>query len=250
MLRVESDGPVLRVTLNRPEVRNAFNDALIAALTEAFATVPSGTRVVVLSGEGKAFCAGGDLEWMRRAAAYTEEQNYQDALKLSGLFRAVAECRAAVVAQIHGAAFGGGAGLVAASDIAVAHEDTQFAFSEVRLGLIPGTISPYVIPKIGAGHARSLFTTGESFGALRALQIGLIHACGPDVAALTEEKVKWLLSVGPNAVYEAKRIVLEYPLPAEECARRLAAARASEEGKEGVAAFLERRKAVFSIPRD
>lgn len=246
MLKIESKGPVLRVTLNRPDVRNAFNDELIAALSETFSSVPEGTRVVVLSGEGKAFCAGGDLEWMRKAAAYTEEQNYEDALKLAGLFYSIAHCPAAVIAKVHGAAFGGGCGLVAAADLAIASPETLFAFSEVRLGLIAGTISSYVIPKIGAGHARALFATGEAFAADRALTIGLVHEVG-DVDQLAEAKVKQILSVGPEAVSASKRLVHEYPLPAEETARRLARARAGEEGKEGVAAFLDKRKANFVV---
>lgn len=245
MLRVSSEGPVLRVVLDRPDVRNAFNDELIARLTEVFAGVASGTRAVVLSGEGKSFCAGGDLEWMKRASGYTEEQNYQDALKLSGLFRSIAECPAVTIARVHGAAFGGGSGVVASCDIAVCSPDALFAFSEVKLGLIPGTISSYVIPKIGAGHARALFATGEAFGAEKALRIGLVHEVGDDLDALVDAKLKAILAAGPKAVADAKRIVLDFPLPAEECARRLAKARASDEGKEGVAAFLERRKASF-----
>jgi methylglutaconyl-CoA hydratase len=246
MLKVDSNGPVLRVTLDRPEVRNAFNDELIADLTRAFDNVAQGTRVVVLSGEGKSFCAGGDLEWMRKAAAYTEEQNYQDALKLAGLFRAIAHCPAAVIAKVHGAAFGGGCGLVAASDVAIASPETLFAFSEVRLGLIAGTISTYVIPKIGSGNARALFATGEAFDAERAMRIGLIHEVG-DADALVEAKVKQILSVGPEAVAASKELVHEYPLPPEEAARRLARARAGAEGREGVAAFLEKRKASFVV---
>lgn len=245
MLRVSSEGPVLRVVLDRPDVRNAFNDELIARLTEVFAGVGSGTRAVVLSGEGKSFCAGGDLEWMKRASGYTEEQNYQDALKLAGLFRSIAECPAVTIARVHGAAFGGGSGVVSSCDIAVCSPDALFAFSEVKLGLIPGTISSYVIPKIGAGHARALFATGEAFGAEKALRIGLVHEVGDDLNALVDAKLKAILAAGPKAVTDAKRIVLEFPLPAEECARRLAKARASDEGKEGVAAFLERRKASF-----
>lgn len=250
MLDIKADGPVLNVKLNRPEVRNAFNDELIASLTEAFHKVGD-RRVVILSGEGKSFCAGGDLEWMRKAAAYSEEENYQDALKLANLFKAIAECPAVVIARVHGAAFGGGCGLVAASDVAVASDDATFAFSEVRLGLIPGTISSYVIPKIGEGHARALFATGEAFGSEKALRIGLVHeVAGMDsIDSVVKEKVKQVLTVGPKAVIEAKRLALEFPLSPEECARRLAAARAGDEGKEGVAAFLEKRKAGFFVAR-
>jgi enoyl-CoA hydratase/carnithine racemase len=246
MIDVRSDGPILRVTLNRPEVRNAFNDALIAELTRIFSNIPAGTRAVVLAGEGKSFCAGGDLEWMRRAASYTEEQNYQDALNLAHLFKAIAECPAAVIAKVHGAAFGGGCGLVAACDVAVAAEDALFAFSEVRLGLIPGTISTYVIPKIGEGHARSLFATGEAFGAEKALRIGLIHDVG-DLDTLVKAKLKAVLAAGPEAVTKAKKLILDLPLTPEECAKRLSQTRASHEGKEGIAAFLDRRKASFVV---
>lgn len=244
MLRVEPEGSVLRMTLDRPEVRNAFNDELIAALNKAFQSVTSATRVVILAGEGKGFCAGGDLEWMRRAADYSESQNVEDAMRLAELFQSVAECRALVIARVHGACFGGGCGLVAAADVAIASPDALFAFSEVRLGLIPGTISTHVIPKIGAGHARALFATGEAFGAERALRIGLIHEVG-DLTELVGAKVAQALKVGPAAVTESKRLVRDSPLPAAETARRLALARASEEGREGLTAFLERRDAAF-----
>lgn len=245
MLRVSSEGSVLRVVLDRPDVRNAFNDELIARLTDVYSSIGNGARAVVLSGEGKSFCAGGDLDWMKRASAYTEQENYEDALKLANLFRSIAECPAVTIARVHGAAFGGGCGVVASCDVAVCSPDALFAFSEVRLGLIPGTISSYVIPKIGSGHARSLFATGETFGAEKALRIGLVHDVVEDLDALVDEKLKSVLAAGPRAVADAKKLVLDFPLPAEECARRLARARASDEGKEGVAAFLERRKASF-----
>lgn len=249
MLHVTQDGPVLRVHLNRPEVRNAFNDELIAALTKVFTEVTPQTRAVVVSGEGKAFCAGGDLEWMKKAAAYTEAENVRDAMALAGLFKAVAECPAVVIARVHGPAFGGGCGVVASADVAVAAPEALFSFSEVKLGLIPGTISTYVIPKIGAGHARALFATGEVFGAEKALRIGLVHDVAPldQLDAMVDSKLKAVLAAGPKAVTEAKRLVHEFPLPVEETARRLAQARAGEEGKEGVAAFLERRKAAFVV---
>ncbi len=246
MLDVELNGPVLTLTMNRPEVRNAINDEAIEGLTKAFTELGSGVRCVVLQGAGKSFCSGGDLEWMRKAANYTEEKNYQDALKLAALFHSISHCPAFVIARVHGAAYGGGSGLVAAADIAVASAETMFAFSEVKLGLIAGTISPYVIPKIGAGHARALFGTGEAFGTERALRIGLIHEVG-DLDELVARKVRQVLSVGPHSVKESKRLVNEAPLPVAETARRLARARASAEGKEGVAAFLEKRKASFVV---
>ncbi len=248
MLRVERQGAVLRLTLNRPEVRNAFNDELIAALSETFAEIvagsASGIRAAVLSGEGKAFCAGGDLEWMRQAADYTPEQNFEDALRLARLFEAIATCPAVVIARVHGAAFGGGCGLVACSDVALCDPDCKFAFSEVRLGLLPATISPFVIPKIGAGHARALFSTGEAFGAERALRIGLVHEVVPleGLDGAVEEKVAAVLAAGPAASAKAKRIAQSGAMSLEQAAKVLADARSSEEGKEGVAAFLEKRK--------
>lgn len=241
-------GPVMRVVLNRPEVRNAFNDELISKLTDAFASVGKETRAVVISGEGEAFCAGGDLEWMRKAAGYSHEENQRDALRLARLFRSIVECPAPVIAQVAGPAFGGGCGLVAAADIAVASDDSKFAFSEVKLGLIPATISPFVIPKIGAGHARALFVSGEPFSAEHALRIGLVHDVVPreELDAAVDRKLKHILASGPEAVHHAKLLVKDHPLGLDESARRLADARASREGKEGVAAFLEKRKASFA----
>lgn len=251
MLIVETEGPVQRIRLNRPDVRNAFNDELIDELAEEFASLRAEVRVVVLSGEGKSFCAGGDLQWMRKAAAYTEDQNIADALRLARLFDAIATCRALTIAQVHGAAFGGGAGLVASVDVALAAEGTLFAFSEVRLGLIPATISRYVIPKIGPGHARALFATGEAFDASTALRIGLVHGV-VQMAELTgavEEKIQAVLRCGPEAVAEAKLMTLQPTLDMGDAARRLALRRASDEGREGVAAFLDKRPASFVVER-
>lgn len=251
MLIVEADGPVLRVTLNRPEVRNAFNDELIAELTDTFTNLSSDIRAVVLSGNGPAFCAGGDLQWMRKAAGYTEEENYQDALKLAGLFTSMCSARAVIIAAVHGPAFGGGCGLVAASDVALATGDALFAFSEVRLGLIPATISPFVIGKIGPGHARALFTTGEAFDATHALRIGLVHeVTTADVLQdAIDRKLASVLAAGPNAVASSKQLALTQNLTPEACARLLATARAGDEAKEGVAAFLEKRSPSFKVKR-
>lgn len=251
MLIVETDGPVHRIRLNRPDVRNAFNDELILELSDEFAALRKEVRVVVISGEGKSFCAGGDLQWMRKAAAYTEDQNIEDAIHLAKLFEAVANCHALTIAQVHGAAFGGGCGLVAAADVAVAAEGTLFSFSEVRLGLIPATISRYVIPKIGQGNARAYFATGEAFGTDTALRMGLIHAAASpeNLEAAVEEKVKCTLRNGPESVHEAKRLVHDGDLSLEEAAKRLALRRASDEGREGVAAFLDKRPASFVVDR-
>jgi enoyl-CoA hydratase/carnithine racemase len=246
MLRKEADGRVLRLTLDRPEVRNAFNDELIAALTEAFANL-DGARVVVLRGEGKAFSAGGDLNWMARAAAFTEEENFEDALRLAELFEAMIASPAVIIAQVHGAAFGGGCGLAAAADVCIASEGTLFAFSEVRLGLVPATISRIVLPKIGAGHARALFSTGKAFDAAHALRIGLVHemAAEAELEAAAESWIEAALAAGPQASAESKRIAVEGPFGVEEGARLLARARSGEEGRAGVAAFLAKEPAPW-----
>lgn len=239
------------MTLDRPEVRNAFNEELIEALTGAFVALPAGTRVVVLAGEGKAFCAGGDLEWMRRAAGYSFDRNVADATRLGRLFQAISTCPACVIARVHGAVFGGGCGLVAAADVAISAQDSVFAFSEVRLGMIPATISMVVTPKIGAGHARALYATGEAFGAERALRIGLVHEVVPqeELDAALDAKVSALLRNGPTAVANAKALALEHPMPLEEAVRRLARTRAGDEAKEGLDAFLQKRVAAYVVER-
>lgn len=247
MLKVDREGAVLRVKLNRPEVRNALNDELIDAIYQLFSTVSPEIRAIVLSGEGPAFCAGGDLEWMKKAANYTEEQNVADAMRISKMFSAIRDCAAVTIANVHGAAMGGGGGVVAACDVAISTEDAKFGFTEVKLGLIPATISPFVIDRIGPGHARALFATGELFDAHRAFHIGLVHevVASKDMVAATNSKLRAVLAAGPKSVHGAKRLVLDAPLTAEETARRLAAARASEEGQAGIGAFLEKKKAPF-----
>ncbi|MBX3095694.1 MAG: enoyl-CoA hydratase/isomerase family protein [Fimbriimonadaceae bacterium] len=248
MLLTARQGDVLTVTLARPEVRNAFNDELIAKLTETFRSVEKDVRAVVVRGEGKAFCAGGDLEWMRKAADYTEEQNANDAEKLAALFDAVSQCHAPVIARVHGAAFGGGLGLIAAADIAVAETACKFSFSEVRLGLIPATIARHVMPKIGVGNARWLFTTGTVFDAETAQRIGLVHGLAEHEMNLNDLVNSILTDLhrnGPEAVAAAKRLAFDSPLSDREAAERLAKHRAGKEGKEGVAAFLEKRAARF-----
>ncbi len=246
MLRKEADGRVLRLTLDRPEVRNAFNDELIAALHEAVESL-DGARVVLLRGEGRAFSAGGDLNWMAKAAAYSEDENYEDALRLARLFEAMIASPAVIIAQVQGAAFGGGCGLAAAADVCVAAEGALFAFSEVRLGLVPATISRIVLPKIGAGHARALFSTGKAFDAAHALRIGLVHEVVPE-AELESAAGAWVeaaLAAGPLASAESKRIAVEGPFGVEEGARLLARARSGDEGRAGVAAFLAKEPAPW-----
>lgn len=247
MLSMDLRGSVLYLTLDRPDVRNAFNDELIEALTAAFTSLSSGVRAVVLGANGSAFCGGGDLNWMRKAAAYTEEENIRDAMNLAGLFDSMVRCPAVVISRVHGPAFGGGCGLVAASDVAIAATAAKFSFSEVKLGLIPATISPFVVDKIGKGHARALFSTGEVFDAARAHSIGLVHDVveAGEIDARIGRCLDAVLAAGPHAVAESKRLAIESPLEMAESARRLATARAGAEGREGVTAFLEKRPASF-----
>ena len=250
-VRFDRDLPVATVTMARAELHNAFNEHLIAQLHDAYRLLASddGVRAVVLAGEGKSFSAGADLDWMRRAASFSEEENVRDAAAAAAFWRAVAECPKPVVARVHGNAFGGGAGLVAASDIAIAAESAMFGFTEVRLGLVPATVAPHVVEKIGPGRALPLFLTGERFDAHRALAIGLVHQVVPqeqlDVAV--GAVVDQLLAGGPIALGACKELVrrVAYADRAtidEYTAALIASARANDEGREGVAAFLEKRK--------
>ncbi|CAN5628102.1 enoyl-CoA hydratase/isomerase family protein [soil metagenome] len=243
MLKAEREGNVLRLTLNRPEVRNAFDERLIAALAEAFTELPEGVRAVVLAGEGEAFCAGGDLNWMRRAADQTFEENRHDAFGLASMLATIRNCPVLTVARIHGSCFGGGCGLAAAVDVALAAEDTKFAFSEVKLGLVPATIAPVVLEKIGPGHARALFATAEIFDGVEAVRIGLVRRAVP--FGKLHEAVERILKLGraaaPGAVAVSKQLALNPPETLEQAATLLAERRATDEGKEGIAAFLEKR---------
>jgi methylglutaconyl-CoA hydratase len=234
-LKLERDGDVLRVTLARPERRNAFDAALIAALTAAFADVGD-ARAVVLSGEGPSFCAGADIEWQRSAIDLSYEENVEDAMRLYRMLEAIDTCPAPVVCVVHGHALGGGSGLVACADVAVAWPDAVFGFTEVRLGIVPAVISPFVLPRIGPA-ARRYFLTGERFGPDVALRIGLVHELSEDGGTAAEAIVRSLLEAGPEAVREAKRLVRERPIGIE-TARIAAARRTSAEGQEGLRAFL------------
>jgi methylglutaconyl-CoA hydratase len=236
-LRIKRDGPVLRVTIDKPERRNAFDAELIRELTEAFADVGD-ARAVVLTGEGESFCAGADIEWQRSAIDLTYEENVEDALRLYRMLAAVDGCPAPVVAWIQGYCLGGGCGLAACVDIAVAADDAVFGFSEVKLGIIPAVISPFVLAKIGSGAARRYFLTGERFESHVALRIGLVSEIGQDVEAVVAE----LLTSGPDAVREAKRLVRPEPGDGRALAELAARMRTSDEGQDGLRAFLERRK--------
>ncbi len=237
-LRVERDGHVLRVTLARAERRNAFDAALIAELAEAFADVGD-ARAVLLAGEGAAFCAGADVEWQRASIELSYEENIEDALRLYRMLEAIDSCPAPVVCCVQGFALGGGSGLVACADIAIAQPDAVFGFTEVRLGIIPAVISPFVLPRIGSA-ARRYFVTGERFGAEAALEIGLVSEIAEDAAERAESVVRDILAGGPIAVREAKKLVRERP-DGEEAARIAATRRSSDEGQDGLRAFLERR---------
>jgi enoyl-CoA hydratase/carnithine racemase len=239
-LKIDRERHVLRVTLARPERRNAFDAALIAELTEAFADVGD-ARAIVLAGEGQSFCAGADVDWQRSAIDLSYEENVEDALRLYRMCETIERCPAPVIARVHGYALGGGSGLVACADIAIAAPDAVFGFSEVKLGIIPAVISPFVLPKIGA-HARRYFLTGERFDAATALRIGLIQEIADDLDAAVDGVLSELLTAGPEAVREAKRLIRERPA-GEETAQIAARLRAGEEGQEGLRAFLEGRSA-------
>ena len=241
-LRIERDGPVLRVTLAKPERRNAFDAELIRELHEAFADVGD-TRVVVLAGDGPSFCAGADVEWQRAAIELTYDENVEDALRLYRMLEAIDNCPAPVVGRIQGYALGGGSGVAACLDIGIAGGDAVFGFSEVKLGIIPAVISPFVLPRIGAA-ARRYFLSGERFGADVALRIGLVSEVTDDLDEAVERVVGELLTSGPEAAREAKRLVREQP-SGEEAARTAARLRAGDEGQDGLRAFLERRKPTW-----
>ncbi|HET7452581.1 MAG TPA: enoyl-CoA hydratase-related protein [Thermoanaerobaculia bacterium] len=256
-LRVAADGPVATVTLARPEVRNAFDEAMIDDLTRAFAAFEAGgeLRAVVLTGEGKTFCAGADVRWMRRAAGYSPEENREDARRMARMLRTIDTCPLPVLGKIRGAAIGGGVGLTAVCDIAVAAADTVFSLAEVKLGILPAAISPYVLRAIGARSARDCFLTGERFDGTEARRIGLVHEAvdAADVDAAVDRKIRALLTSGPEAVAAAKRLIeriapMEIDAAFSVTADAIAQRRASEEGREGLSAFLEKRRPSWSPP--
>jgi methylglutaconyl-CoA hydratase len=252
-VRVGRDGPIARVSLSRPDVRNAFNAELIGDLHAAFAgladATPSDLRAVVLAGDGPAFCAGADVSWMRASLAISVEENEKDAGRMADMLEAVDACPVPVLARVHGAALGGGMGLCAVADVVLAAADTIFGFTETRLGILPAVISPFVLRRIGEGQARALFPTGERFDAQRAQRIGLVHEVLPDAAALdarVEALLDDLLAAGPTAARAAKAVVRQQRGLSPEDARGLtvgmiARQRVSAEGQEGLTAFMEKR---------
>ena len=242
---------ITTVTLRRPQVHNAFNAQVIADLTTAFQELHSDERLhgVVLTGEGPSFSAGADINAMKAATAFTEEDNINDALHLVTLLHSINSCPCPVLARVNGTAMGGGIGLVAASDIVIAAESARFAFSEVKLGIAPAMISPFVVRKIGERYARVLFVTGERFSAARAYDIGLVHAVVPleQLDAAVEKAIQELVTSAPQAIRVCKQLAMSVGQMSTEQARTYTASliaqlRVSEEGQEGLRAFLEKRK--------
>jgi methylglutaconyl-CoA hydratase len=259
-LDIRREGPVERLTLNRPEVRNAFNEEVIAELTSwaenTVVEATRGVRVVVLAGAGQTFCAGADIAWMSKTVGYTQEENLRDAMAMSRMFAALNALPVPLVGRIHGAALGGGAGLAAVCDVVVADQRAVFGFTEVKLGILPAVISPFALAKIGRSAARELFLTGARFTAARAKEIGLVHAVvpAPELDATVESYVTELLAAGPEAVAAAKALIpLVWARSVEEAMPLTAAAiaerRVSAEGQDGLRAFLDKRVADWSTGR-
>ena len=252
MITIEKQGGVGRVTLNRPEVRNAFDDALIASLTKTFQDLDAdaSVRAVVLAGNGPAFCAGADLNWMKRMAGYGYDENLRDARGLAEMLSTLDRMDKPTIARVHGPAFAGGTGLVAACDIAVGTPEAKFCFSEAKLGLSPATISPYVMRSIGARMAGRYFLTAEVFDAQEALRIGMLSALVPaaELDAAIDSLLSHLLAGGSAAHARIKDLIRDVAgRPIDDAlkgdtARRIAEIRASDEGREGIASFLEKRK--------
>jgi methylglutaconyl-CoA hydratase len=253
-LLIEQSGPIVRVTLNRPDVRNAFNDLVIAELTEwaeqvTAPTSASAPRLAILAGAGKTFCAGADLTWMSRMVSYTFDENVSDALAMASMFSALDNLPIPLIGRVHGAALGGGAGLAAVCDIVVASDDALFGFTEAKLGILPAVISPFVVQKIGVSSARELFLTAARFSASRARELGLVHSVVPagDLDAAIDGYVRELLTSAPHAIAAAKQLIAAVAdrVPAEVSditAETIARHRISDEGQDGMRSFLEKRK--------
>ena len=257
-LSTRRDGPVERLTLNRPDVRNVFNEHVIAELTAWAAAARAAAtrgdvRAVVVAGAGKTFCAGADVTWMAKTVRYTEDENLRDATAMSRMFAAIDALPVPVIGRVHGAALGGGAGLAAVCDIVVAETDALFGFTETKLGILPAVISPFALAKIGRSAARELFLTGARFSAARAKEIGLVHAVVPaaELDAAVDGYIREILTAGPDAIAAAKALIpAVWPRTVDDAtaitAAAIAARRVSKEGQEGLTAFLEKRPAGFS----
>ena len=251
---ISTTGPVVTVSLNRPQVRNAFNETLIAELTGwASSPMPAGARVAVLRGEGTHFCAGADLTWMSKMVGYSHDENVRDAKAMAAMFQALDTLPIPLIGRIHGAALGGGAGLAAVCDIVVASDTAQFGFTEAKLGILPAVISPFTVAKIGTSAARELFLTGARFGAERAREIGLVHAVCPEAGLDTtiDGYVRELVTSAPEAVSAAKTLIAHVAgrTPSEVAdltAATIARHRVSAEGQGGMRAFLDKRPAPWT----
>lgn len=248
-IRIHQDGPVVTITLDRPEVKNAFNETVIAELTVAFRSIDAQTRVVVLTGSGNVFCAGADIGWMKKSIAFSEADNARDADMMAHMFRTIDECPCAVIGAINGHALGGGMGLVACCDIVVAVESALFGFTEVRLGIVPAVIAPFSLRKIGPRQARRYFLTGERFGVEQAQAMGLVHeiASADELDQRVADLTARLLKSGPNAVSIAKELIRDVPTmntvtAHDHTVQTTARARTSPEGQEGLGAFLDKRR--------
>jgi methylglutaconyl-CoA hydratase len=247
---IDDDGAAT-ITLARPDLHNAFNETLIEEISNCVTELSTdgNVRLIILTGEGKSFCAGADINWMKSMVEFSHEENIRDSQALADMFKIINECPKPVVGRINGAAFGGGVGLVAVCDVAVAADNTRFSFSEVKLGIIPAVISPYVISRVGPGHARRLFITGERFDAETAYQIGLVHRVvfPEELDSAVAEVVEFLMENGPEAMHEVKKLVAQWQeLDREEFRKytveTIARLRTSPEGRDGLTAFLEKRK--------
>ena len=245
---------VTYVRLNRPEIHNAFNDAMIFELTTFFQNLSDqgATRLIVLEGEGKSFCAGADLNWMKKMKDYSQEENFKDSQELRGLFEAMNNCHVPIIGKVHGAALGGGAGLVSVCDYVVAAADTKIGFTEVKLGLLPAVISPFVVAKIGHSNARAYFLSGEIFDAHKAYDLGLVHrVCeASELDQTVENQVGVFLKAAPIAAKEAKALCLNINemVPSEVgdyTCKTIARIRIGDEGQEGMTALLEKRKPAW-----
>lgn len=245
---------IVRIVLNRPELHNAFNDEMIAGLIKTFEDIEKddSLRLVTITGEGKSFCAGADLNWMKKMVDYSDEENFQDSVMLANLFKAISNCSLPVLAKVNGATLGGGTGVLAACDFVLSAKSAKYGFTEARLGLVPAVISPFVMAKIGESNARAWFLSGERFSAEKAMDMGLVHELTP-LDNLDSEFEKWIerfLKAGPKAAKEAKALIknvlnLKPEEVTEYTCKTISRIRTSEEGQEGMKALLEKRKASW-----
>ncbi len=253
-ITVGTDGDVVTVTLNRPDLHNAFNEFMIAEITDAFNNIATGNeRIAVIRGAGKSFCAGADLNWMKKMRDYTEEENEKDAKGLDAMFYAIYTCPKPVISMVQGGVFGGGTGILASSDIVISHKDTKFGFTEVKLGLVPAVISSYLVKRLNFYALKEFLITAALFDTAEALRMGLVNYVEEDYEKMEErlEKLKKMLfTCGPEGIAETKKLIayqLENPmeLRRDKAPKVIAKARISKEGQEGITAFLEKRKASF-----